>query len=84
MAYTAWKPPYGSGGHGIEWAQRGDTRQHWGVGDVWLIAGQSNCAGYGKDPVEDPSELGVHLLGNDLHWDLATHPLNDSTNSLRT
>lgn len=66
---------------GIQWAQRGDMRHHWGVGDVWIIAGQSNSSGYGKDPVEDPPELGVHLLGNDLQWDLASHPMGDSTAS---
>lgn len=65
----------------LEWARRGDMRHHLGVGDLYVIAGQSNSAGYGKDPFYDPPELGVHLLRNSLRWDLATHPMNDSTNS---
>lgn len=57
---------------------RGDTRLHIGVGDVFLIGGQSNSAGYGKDSAFDPPELGVHLYRNRHVWDLATHPMNES------
>jgi hypothetical protein len=60
---------------------RGDMIHHVGVGDVFVIAGQSNAAGYGKDPVTDPPEIGIHLLGNDLRWHLATHPFNESTDT---
>lgn len=63
----------------LEWATRGDMRHHLGVGDLYVIAGQSNSAGYGKDPFYDPPELGVHLCRNSLRWDLATHPMNEST-----
>ncbi len=66
----------------IEWAMRGDMVHHLGVGDLYVIAGQSNSAGYGKDPVFDPPQLGVHLLKNSGKWDLATHPMNDSTNMI--
>ncbi len=62
-----------------EWGVRGDTVQHLGVGDLWIIAGQSNAAGYGRGPVYDPPALGVHLLRNDETWAIATHPLNDTT-----
>ncbi len=62
-----------------EWAIRGDIISHIGVGDLYVIAGQSNSAGYGKDFVYDPCELGVHILKNDGNWHLATHPLQDST-----
>lgn len=62
-----------------EWADRGDTRHCLGVGDLWIIAGQSNSAGYGRGPVSDPPELGVHLFRNSGQWALAAHPLNDST-----
>jgi hypothetical protein len=63
----------------VEWAQRGDAIHHLGVGDVWVIAGQSNAAGYGKSPVQDPPELGLHMFRASGEWALATHPLADST-----
>ena len=64
-----------------EWSPRGDMRHFLGVGDLWVIAGQSNSAGYGRGPYEDPVELGVHLLRNSEHWALATHPMNESTDT---
>ncbi len=64
-----------------EWSKRGDMRHFWGVGDVWVIAGQSNSAGYGRGSYQDPAELGVHLFKNNEQWALATHPMNDSTNT---
>ncbi|HOJ09865.1 MAG TPA: sialate O-acetylesterase [Clostridiales bacterium] len=64
---------------GIEWALRGDMIFHIGVGDLFVIAGQSNAAGYGKEPVYDPPEIGIHIYKNNGKWDVATHPLNDST-----
>lgn len=67
----------------LEWACRGDVVNHVGVGDLFVIAGQSNSAGYGKDTVYDPPELGVHVYRNSDRWDLAVHPLNDSTGSRR-
>lgn len=66
----------------IEWARRGDMIHHIGIGDVYVIAGQSNSAGYGKDPIFDPPELGVHVLRNSCKWDLASHPLNESTGTV--
>jgi hypothetical protein len=62
-----------------EWAQRGDMVHHLGVGDVWLVAGQSNATGYGREPVNDPPEPGVHMFHLSGEWRLATHPLADST-----
>lgn len=67
----------------LEWAIRGDVVNHIGIGDIFVIAGQSNAAGYGKDTVYDPPELGVHIYKNSDQWDLAVHPLNDSTGSVR-
>lgn len=58
---------------------RGDMVHHLGVGDVYVVAGQSNACGRAKTPVEDPPELGVHLLRNSGRWDLATHPMNETT-----
>ena len=66
----------------IEWAVRGDMIHHLGVGDVWLIAGQSNAVGYGKTPVEDGPELGISMFAADGRWKLATHPLGDSTRTI--
>lgn len=63
---------------GVQWVFRGDTRLHIGVGDIFIIGGQSNSAGYGKDTAFDPPELGVHLYRNRHIWDLATHPMNES------
>jgi sialate O-acetylesterase len=70
-----------NGDQALEWATRGDMIHHVGVGDLWVIAGQSNAAGYGKGPVNDPPELGIHLFRNSGSWDLATHPFNESTNT---
>lgn len=64
-----------------EWGNAGDTIHHIGVGDLWIIAGQSNAAGYGRGTVDDPPELGVHVLKNNERWDIAAHPLNDPTGS---
>ena len=64
-----------------EWSPRGDMRHFLGVGDLWVIAGQSNSAGYGRGPVHDPPTLGVHLFRNSEQWALATHPLNESTDT---
>jgi sialate O-acetylesterase len=66
----------------LAWSLRGDMISHVGVGDVYVIAGQSNASGYGKDPAYDPPELGMHILKNSMAWDVATHPLNDSTNTM--
>ncbi len=65
----------------IEWIQRGDMVHHLGVGDIWMITGQSNSSGYGKTPAHDPPELGIHMFHACGEWRLATHPLSDSTSS---
>lgn len=64
-----------------EWSIRGDMRHFLGVGDLWIIAGQSNSAGYGRGPYHDPPELGVHVFRNSEQWALATQPLNESTDT---
>lgn len=66
----------------IEWGVRGDMLHHIGVGDLYVISGQSNSAGYGREPVADPPEIGIHVCKNSGKWDLATHPLKDSTKTL--
>ncbi|HEX6972634.1 MAG TPA: sialate O-acetylesterase [Limnochordia bacterium] len=57
----------------------GDMRHHVGVGDVWVIAGQSNAAGYGRGSVTDPPAVGVSVFAPAGRWRLASHPLNDHT-----
>ena len=64
-----------------EWSIRGDMRHFLGVGDLWIITGQSNSAGYGRGPYLDPPELGVHVFRNSEQWALATQPLNESTDT---
>lgn len=66
----------------LEWAIRGDMIHHIGIGDVYVISGQSNSAGYGKDPVYDPPEIGIHILKNNGKWALASHPMNESTGTM--
>ncbi|MCY2924689.1 MAG: hypothetical protein NT031_04500, partial [Planctomycetota bacterium] len=68
--------------HPVEWSQRGDIRHFLGVGDLWIIAGQSNAAGYGRGPCYEPPELGLHLFNNAMKWVLASQPLNESTGSM--
>lgn len=68
----------------IEWAMRGDMIHHVGIGDLFVIAGQSNSAGYGKGPVFDPPEVGIHVLRNSGQWDLASHPFNESTHTIHS
>lgn len=49
---------------------------HFGVGDIFIMAGQSNMSGYGKDPAYDPPQLGLHLFDNAGKWGIAAHPLS--------
>ena len=56
--------------------------RHFGIGDLYMMTGQSNMAGYGRDVAYDPPVLGVHLYKNNGTWDLASHPLNDSLGTL--
>lgn len=64
-----------------EWSKRGDMRHFIGVGDLWIIAGQSNSAGYGRGPSYDPPEMGIHVFNNAMKWAIATQPLNESTDT---
>ena len=52
------------------------ARHHIGVGDNYLIAGQSNAAGVGRGYVAESPDLCVHVLRDAREWDLATHPLD--------
>ena len=54
-----------------------ERRRHFCVGDVYIIAGQSNAAGMGKGFLTEKSEMGLHILRNLDFWDIASHPFND-------
>lgn len=62
----------------LEYHVKGERRYHFCVGDVFVVAGQSNAAGMGKDIIEDEPEIGVHVLRNLSVWDIASYPFNDS------
>lgn len=55
---------------------------HVGVGDIFVMAGQSNMSAYARDPAYDPSELGISLFDNSGNWVLAAHPLNSVPNPI--
>lgn len=61
--------------------KRGDRRFHIGVGDIYVIVGQSNAAGNGKDAVEDPISMDVHMFRMSGQWDIASHPIHDGTDT---
>lgn len=61
---------------------RGDMIHHIGVGDIFLIAGQSNAAGRSKAVVMDEPSMAVHVLRSDGCWDMASHPLGETTDML--
>lgn len=63
-------------------APRIQVIKHFGVGDIYIMAGQSNMSGYGRDFAIDKPTLGVHLYANSGVWDIATHPLNDGLNTI--
>jgi len=65
-----------------EWSLRGDMRHFLGVGDLWLVAGQSNATGYGRSAYQDAPEIGVQMLRQSGEWSLASHPLHDSTGTI--
>lgn len=67
----------------VDWGSRGDSVNHIGVGDLFVIAGQSNAVGYARGAVVDPPDMNVHFLRTSGKWDMAVHPFNDTTASIR-
>lgn len=65
-----------------EWSDRIDCVYHIGVGDIFIMAGQSNMTGYGRDAAYDPPTLGVHAFTRRGTWDIAVHPLSDSLDNI--
>lgn len=64
------------------WYRRGDRIKHIGVGDVYVIAGQSNADGMGFESINETPDMNVHVFRLSGEWDIATHPLSDSTNNI--
>lgn len=64
------------------WERRGDRIFHLGVGDNFVICGQSNAVGVAKDMAADGVDLNVHMYRHSGVWDVASHPLNDSTDTI--
>lgn len=65
-----------------EWLINGDVRHFIGVGDLYVIAGQSNSAGYGRGVVEDEAQIGISIYKNNGKWSVASHPLNEKTDTI--
>ena len=59
----------------------GACRRHFFVGDVYLIAGQSNAAGKALGILHEGVELGVMLLRDLCTWDIASAPFSDYDDS---
>ncbi len=59
----------------------GDRICHLFVGDIYLIAGQSNAAGRARGFVFDEPELGVSVYRNLESWDIASMPFADELDS---
>jgi hypothetical protein len=59
----------------------GACRRHFFVGDVYLIAGQSNAAGKAGGILHESMELGVQLLRDLKAWDIASAPFSDFDDS---
>jgi len=71
-------------GKRLDWNSKGESVSHFGVGDIWVIAGQSNADGNGRSDAFDPPEAGVHVFRHCGEWGLASHPLHDGTRSKYT
>lgn len=48
------------------------------VGDLWILAGQSNMVGRARMEREEAPDPRVHLLRREGGWALARHPLHES------
>ena len=48
------------------------------VGDVFVIAGQSNSIGMGHGELTETPELGIHTMRDCKYWDIATNPMYSS------
>ena len=60
----------------------GDRRANIGVGDIYLIAGQSNAVGNGRDLFCEESDNSLHLFRKNGKWAKAEHPIFESTDQV--
>lgn len=74
--------PFNQNHNRFDWSQPVGFARHVGVGEIFVMAGQSNMSAYGRDAAFDPPALGVHLFNNNHQWDIASHPLNSVVNPL--
>ncbi|MCR4693365.1 MAG: sialate O-acetylesterase [Firmicutes bacterium] len=61
------------------WLARGKCEamiHHICVGDVFVVAGQSNAIGTGHGEMTETAEFGVHVFRDLKFWDIATNPLH--------
>lgn len=56
---------------------RGAMKRHVGVGEVFVVAGQSNASGYGQGEVDDGPIYGVCMLDRRDRWGIASHPMGE-------
>ena len=60
-------------GHNPLYLSRGEIIRHLFIGEIFVIAGQSNAAGYGRGPAADLPQYGVLMFNNG--WQPAAHPI---------
>ena len=58
----------------IEYSLGGEKIYHLFVGDVFLIAGQSNAAGMARGIGREESEIGISVMRGLREWDIASMP----------
>ena len=58
----------------VDYSLGGERIYHLFVGDVFLIAGQSNAAGMARGIGKDEPELGVSVMRDLKEWDIASMP----------
>lgn len=62
-------------GYDCRFLGRGTIVREVGVGEIFVIAGQSNAAGYGHQSIMDRPHPMVHMKNPDGSWEMAAHPL---------
>ena len=62
-------------GYDVRFLACGDIIRHLGVGEVFVIAGQSNAVGYARGVIDDAPMYGVFMLDRRRRWSLASHPI---------
>lgn len=60
-----------------EWISYIRSFNHISIGDVFIIAGQSNAVGYARGAYENSFDDRIHNFKLSDEWDIASHPLNN-------